>query len=123
MPAPSWFLLFWSGCAATCTAAAAGSLVGGTAPRTWSLEPRHVSAARSLATTAVAGALLYPLVYGLIFETMGRADVPAGLALGGVHAVIALFAARAAGNRGAMPRMAIMHVVYGVVLALLYVTP
>jgi hypothetical protein len=123
MPSPAWLLLFWSGCAATCAAAAAGSLVGGKAARSWSLEPRPVSAALSLAATIAAGMLIYPVIYGVVFETIGRADVPAGAVMGGVHAVLAVAASHRAGLPRTMPRMAVMHLIYGIVLALLYVTP
>jgi hypothetical protein len=123
MPSPSWLLLFWSGCAATCAAAAAGSIVGGRGARTWSLEPRRHSAVISLAATIAAGALIYPVIYGVVFETISRADVPAGAVMGSVHALLAVIAAHAAGAPRAMPRMAVMHLTYGIVLALLYVTP
>jgi hypothetical protein len=120
---PSWVLLFWCGCAATCAAAVTGSLVGGSAPATWSLRIRAAPGVRSVAGTILAGVVVYPPIYGFIFEAARRADVTAGLALGLAHAILVALAARWAGRADGMPRLALMHVVYGAVLALLYVTP
>lgn len=120
---PSWILLFWCGCAATCAAALAGSLVGGTTAGSWSLRVRPGTGFRNALGTGMAGVVLYPAIYGLVFEAAGRADVITGLVLGLVHAIVVALAAHWAGRSEGMPRLALMHVVYGVVLALLYVTP
>jgi hypothetical protein len=123
MPAPSWLILVWSGCAATCAAAVAGSLFGGRTPRSWSLQPRPRSGTGTLAATIAAGVLIYPLIYGVIFEVLGRADVPVGAVMGGIHAVLAILAARATSRPMDMFRLAVMHLTYATFLALLYVTP
>jgi hypothetical protein len=123
MPTPSWLLLVWSGFAATCAAATAGSLLGGRAPRAWALVPRPPSASASLAASLLAGAVLYPIFYGLAFEITSRADVLTGLAMGTVHGSLAFALSRpAAAHRPAL-RLAAMHVVYGATIAFLYVTP
>jgi uncharacterized membrane protein YeaQ/YmgE (transglycosylase-associated protein family) len=123
MPAPSWFLLVWSGSAATCVAALAGALVGGSAPATWSLLPRHRSNVRSLAATALAGAVIYPLIYGIVFETLGRADATLGLIMGAGHATVAAAFADPLRTPRVALRVAFMHFLYAVGLAFLYVTP
>jgi hypothetical protein len=123
MPAPSWLLLVWSGCAATCVAAAVGALVGGRAAAPWALYPRPARGARAFGASLLAGVIVYPAVYGLLFEAAGRADLRFGLILGAAHAVLAFAAAGPATARRRALRVAAMHVVYGVAIAFLYVTP
>jgi hypothetical protein len=123
MPAPSWLLLAWSGFAATCVASLAGALVGGDEPHTWSFLPRSRSALAALLTTLAAGLIAYPLIYGAVFEHLARADARLGAILGLGHAVIALVFALPARAPRSAGRVALMHALYGLTLAFLYVTP
>jgi hypothetical protein len=123
MPAPSWILLAWSGCAATCVAALAGSLFGGRAHAPWALVPGVRSGLGAALATLAAGTLLYPIIYGMIFETMGRADMFVGAAIGAVHAVLAFFAGRPRELPSVAFRLAFVHLVYGTTIGFLYVTP
>jgi hypothetical protein len=124
MPAPSWLLLIWSGCAATCAAALAGSLIGGRAAGSWALLPRPRPTGRALGSTFLAGVVLYPLVYGILFELNSRSHLADGVVAGAVHAMLLLIAARRLTLPGRTAvRIAVMHVVYGAIIALLYVTP
>jgi hypothetical protein len=124
--APSWLLLGWAAAAATCAAAFTGSLLGGRAPWPWALSPRPRSPARAVLGTAAAGLVFYPLVYGLVFELLGRSDVLVGTVAGVVHALVAAAAAAASAspNPGsAALRLGLAHLVYAVVMGFLYVTP
>jgi hypothetical protein len=123
MPLPSWILLLWCGLAATCAAALLGTLIGGSTPASWALVPRARSATRSLLSTIVAGVLLYPAFYGIAFEALARSSAGTGLALGAVHAAVALTVVWRTADPRAAVRSAAMHLVYGVVIAFLYVTP
>jgi hypothetical protein len=123
IPAPSWLLLAWAGGAATCAAALAASLFGGHAPAPWTLLPRARSRGVAAIGTLVVGVFVYPVIYGVTFEALGRADLVVGLASGVVHA----FAAAASGQPRQHPRAAarlgLAHLVYAVMIAFLYVTP
>jgi hypothetical protein len=123
MPAPSWLLLAWSGFAATCVASLAGALVGGDEPHTWSLLSRSRSALPALLTTLAAGVMIYPLMYGAVFEHLARADAQLGTLLGAGHGLLALLFARPTREPRNAFRVALMHALYGVTLAFLYVTP
>jgi hypothetical protein len=123
MPAPSWLLLAWSGFAATCVASLAGALVGGDEPHTWSLLPRSRSALAALLATLAAGLIAYPLIYGAVFEHLARADAQLGALLGAGHGVIALLFARPTREPRNAFRVGLMHALYGLSLAFLYVTP
>jgi hypothetical protein len=123
MPAPSWILLTWAGFAATFAAALTGALVGGSRPATWSLLPRHHSVLRSLGGTAFVGLIAYPLIYGLLFETIGAADARLGALLGAIHALATLPFTLRARSRWTALRIALMHLLYGTAIAFLYVTP
>jgi hypothetical protein len=122
MTAPSWLLLAWCGLAASCAAAIAGSLM----PRAERDRPRS-----AIVRSAAAGLIALPLIYGLIFEALQKADFRTGLALGAAHGVLAvLLAARRTGPH-APPRVqlriaaraAVLSLVYGVTIGFLYVTP
>lgn len=79
------------------------------------------------------GALLLALVfytplYGLLFETIHRADVLSGLLAGTMHGVAALFAgaprnAPARTRTATRARVVLAHIVFGAVLGSLYVVP
>jgi hypothetical protein len=123
MALPSWILLLWCGLAATCAAALLGTLLGGSAPASWALVPRARSVTLSVLSTIVAGVLLYPVFYGIAFEALARSSAGTGFALGSAHAVLVLALRwRSAGPRAAA-RNAAMHLLYGGVIAFLYVTP
>jgi hypothetical protein len=123
MTAPSWLLLIWSGLAAACAAAVPATLVGGVPRATWSLAPCPRSRSHGAAWSLIGGGIVYPLLYGIIFELLGRADVPLGLVVGTAHALLIFVAARQRCTmRGAL-RAATAHLVYGVMIAFLYVTP
>lgn len=123
MNVPAWLLLFWCGLAATCVAALAGSVVGGVPVARWSLAAAPRSRLHGATATLLAGALLYPLAYGLIFELLHRADYKLGLLLGLIHGMMAfLLARRGTATRNSF-RVAIAHAAYGLVLGFLYVTP
>jgi hypothetical protein len=122
MYVPAWLLLLWSGAGASCAAAITGSLLGARKGGLV-LLPRARSDARAIVLSLTAGIIVYPLIYGLAFEATGRADVVTGLLLGLVHGVIVLAAyARNAQVRPAL-RAAVVHAVYGAMIAFLYVTP
>lgn len=122
MSPPAWFLLVWCGIAATCAAAVTGVVIGGGRGSTWALVVPRPERRRFLVRTAAAGALLYPLVYGTLFEAAHRADLRAGLLLGTAHALLVFAAGRRAPVRMRV-RAAAMHLVYGITIAILYVTP
>jgi hypothetical protein len=122
-PAPSWLLLTWTGGAATAVAAVTGSLLGGRAPTPWSLLPQPRSVTTALAATILAGVLIYPAIYGVIFELLGRADLHSGIAAGLPHGLLAAAAARPRRNPGAAARIATIHLAWAITFGFLYVTP
>ena len=87
----------------------------------------------------VLGTLAFPAVYALIFELAGRTDVRLGALLGAGHALLAGLAlpaawrgARQEGRAGIFgwrlgrvtpPGLIAAHVLYGVLLAYIYVAP
>jgi len=123
MNSPSWLLLLWAGCAATCSAAVAGTVLGGAARGTWSLAPRVVSRARNVAWTLGGGLLLYPLIYGVLFELLHTDRTSVGLIIGSVHAGIVVALNSPNRNHARAISLAGMHIVYGVMIAFLYVVP
>ena len=122
MHAPSPLLLLWCGLAATIAAAITGAIAGGTDARSWSLAPHARSRAHAL-YWCLAGILAYPAVYGLIFEALHRADIRIGLLLGAIHAAIMFIAADPRRSSRNALRVAAAHLVYGAIIAFLYVTP
>lgn len=122
MLAPSWVLLAWSGFAATVAAAVYGAVAGGDMPRAWSLAPRPDSYASALRWSVGAGLFIYPILYALLFEAIGRADVLAGLAAGVLHAFTAFAFVRLRHDGATALRAAGLHLVYVVVFAVLYIT-
>jgi hypothetical protein len=123
VPAPSWLLLAWAGGAATCAAALVGSLFGGRNATPWSLVPRPRSRASAALATLLVGVIAYPAIYGLVFETLGRADIKVGLAAGVLHAALAGIAGQPRRQPAPAARLAVNHFVYVVLLSFLYVTP
>jgi len=120
---PAWLLLIWCGCVATCAAAITARAVGGASTAAGSLAPLPRSRTHGLAWSIGAGVLAYPVLYGVLFELLHRADVGAGLVLGIVHAAVMFTFVRQRDTTRAAFRSATSVVVYAVVLAFLYVTP
>jgi hypothetical protein len=139
-PDPSLVILAWAALAATLAAAFVGAPPGNTAAALFGVVPTRTArapadAARRRAgcalagVTLVTGVLVYPLLYAVVFEVVGRADFAFGAGLGAVHSLAAGFARviRPAvfrpRNVGAFPRLVIARLVYGAVLGLLYPVP
>lgn len=123
MIAPAWLLLIWSGLAAASAAAVVAPAVGGVPVASWSLAPAPRSRLHGALWSVTAGILVYPLLYGLAFELLRRADLPAGLALGAIHGAAMFAMARSQGSTRAALRTGVAHLIYGAVLAFLYITP
>lgn len=120
---PAWLLLVWSGLAATSVAALLAPAVGGAAVAPWSLAPVPRSVRHGAAWSLIAGAIVYPIVYGFLFELLHRADLRIGLVLGALHGVIMFAVARRTSSSRAAFRAAAAHLVYGAAIAFLYITP
>jgi hypothetical protein len=120
---PAWLLLLWSGLAAAGSAAIVAHAIGGVRRASWSLAPSPRSRSHGAAWSLLAGTVAYPLGYGMAFELLHRADVATGLALGALHGAIMFAVARRRGTTRAALRTASAHLVYGTVIAFLYVTP
>lgn len=120
---PAWLLLLWSGLAAAGAAALVARTIGGVRRAPWSLAPIPRSRAHGAAWCLAAGLIVYPLLYGIAFEFLHRADVATGLILGALHGAIMFAIARRGGPVRAALRVALAHVVYGAVIAFLYITP
>lgn len=120
---PAWLLLIWSGLVAACVAAALAPLIGGVSVASWSLAPVPRSRSHGAAWSIAAGMFTYPLIYGIVFELIQRADLRTGLILGGLHGAVMFVVARRRGTSRAALRAAAAHLVYGIVMAFLYVTP
>jgi len=120
---PSWPLLFWCGAAATSAAAVVGAFIGGRDVAAWSLLPRSRSRSQALAATLLGGVLLLPLLYGLLFELVARSTLGTGALAGLVHAGGAFVAAGPRGELRPAVSAAVVSLVYGCFIALLYVTP
>ena len=68
--------------------------------------------------------ILFPVLYALLFEALGRADLVAGAALGTLHATIGAVAARAdAPAPSSILLRSLARILYGIVFAFLYVVP
>jgi len=123
MITPAWLLLIWSGLAAACFAAVAGVLVGGEAAARWSLAPVPHSRRHGALWSLGAGVLIYPVIYGVAFELMQRADLLTGGVLGLLHAIVIFIIVRRNGSTHQAIRAAVVHLMYGIALGFLYVTP
>ncbi len=119
LPRPGLLLLAWCGIAATVVAlpiARAGRAAHASRlPR----SRRALGYALDL--------LLFPLLYALLLETLGRADIVSGAAIGAAHAAIAIAAgtSRTAPDtdHGARLRTFLARTLYGIVFAFLYIVP
>lgn len=123
MITPAWLLLIWSGLAAATAAALTAPAIGGVPIASWSLAPMPRSRAHGAAWSFAAGVIAYPLVYGIVFELLQRADLRTGLILGALHGALMFAVARQRGSLRAAFRAASAHLVYGTVIAFLYITP
>jgi hypothetical protein len=123
MIVPAWLLLTWSGLAAASAAALIAPVIGGVPTASWSLAPTPRSRLHGALWSFTAGVLAYPLLYGVVFELLHRADLRTGLILGALHATVMFAFARQRGSTRAALRVAIAHLVYGGMIAFLYVTP
>jgi hypothetical protein len=123
MTALSPLLLIWCGLTATLSAAAAGMAFSARLAHAWAVTAASRSRRQALKWTIIAGVVVYPLLYGVIFELAGRADLRLGIYLGVGHALLAFAGARfaASAGRGAL-RSAIWHFVYATAIAFFYVT-
>lgn len=63
------------------------------------------------------------MLYGILFETLNRSDLRVGIVAGAAHALIAFIAAQPRVSVRAAARAATAHLVYGAMIAFLYVTP
>jgi hypothetical protein len=126
---PAWLLLAWAGVAASLVATVLGAPPGATTvlnrPRDY--RPRRFGAVRSVLLSTLIGVVLYPLVYALLFEAAGRADLPLGAGFGAVHAVLALAVRgmrRIPGPHAApVFRLLLARLAYGATMGFLYVVP
>lgn len=120
---PAWLLLLWSGLAAAGAAALVAYAIGGVRRASWSLAPTPRSRSHGAAWSLLGGMVVYPLLYGVTFELLQRADVITGLILGTIHAAVIFAVARRRGTIRAALRAAFAHIAYGAVIAFLYITP
>jgi len=122
MSAPSPLLLLWCGLAATLAAAIVGVIVGRTG-FSWSLAPRAQARPDAFGWTLAGGLLAYPLAYGIVFETIHRADIRSGFLLGVIHGIVMFVIAGPRSDMRNAVRAAVIHVAYAATIAFLYVTP
>lgn len=120
---PAWLLLIWSGLVAACVAAIIAPAIGGVPVASWSLAPVPRSRSQGAAWSLAAGMFAYPLLYGIALELVERADLRTGLILGTLHGAAMFAVARRRATSRAALRTAVAHLVYGIVMAFLYVTP
>lgn len=120
---PAWLLLIWSGLAASVAAAAVALAIGGARTASWSLAPVPRSRTHGALWSFAAGVLAYPILYGVIFELLHRADLAIGLSMGALHGAVMFVIARRHGTPRAALRTALAHVIYAATMAFLYVTP
>jgi hypothetical protein len=113
----------WVGLASTCAAAITGNLFAGRTPRAWSLHPRPRSGAHALGVTVGLGLVVYAVLYGVLFEATGRADLPFGVVAGAVHGLAAFVVSGPRSRPADAFRVWAMHIAYGGTAAFLYVTP
>ena len=122
MHPPSVLLLVWCALGATMAAAIVGVIIGRTA-FSWSLAPGAQTRTEALSWSVIGGLILYPIVYGLLFEAIHRADIRIGLVFGGIHGAAMFLLARPRADARNALRAAAAHLVYAVTIAFLYVTP
>ena len=112
---PGWLLLLWCGLGA--------ALVAWPLARASRNGTARTGRGRRLLAVGFE-LLLFPVLYALVFEALGRADLVAGAALGTLHATIGAVAARA---DAPAPRSILLRslarILYAIVFAFLYVVP
>lgn len=119
---PGLLLLLWCGIAATFVAR---PVAPADHPSARAGAPRS-----RRALTLALDLILYPVLYAIVLEAIGRADILTGAALGATHATLALAtgAARARTSTAertgpARLRAFLARTLYGIVFAFLYVVP
>ena len=121
---PSWLLLVWTGLAATLAIAAIfAPLFGSRGPRgsVYFFRPR---AFPDFLLLALLGILVYPLVYGFIFDSIHVASAFSGAVTGALHGVALVAISAIRRRRPEMPGITLLlYVAYGAVLGFFYVTP
>lgn len=123
MMMPAWLLLVWCGLGAATAAGIVATIIGGIPSASWSLAARPRSRFHGFLWSIGLGMLVYPLVYGLIFEALHRADLRIGLLLGAAHGLILFVTSRRRMPVRPALRAAVARLVYGAVIAFLYITP
>ena len=114
LPQPGFLLLLWCGVAATVVARPIA---------------RHTPAAtrgRQRAVALLADLLLFPLLYGVVLELIGRADLMTGAILGATHAAVELVVALGRPDRptaDARIRTFLARTLYGIVFGFIYIVP
>jgi hypothetical protein len=121
---PSWLLMLWTGLAALLAAAAIiAPLAGSTAPRGALLFFRPAGFVDFL-LLLLLGLVLYPLVYGTIFDLLHVATILSGAGVGAAHAAVLLLVQPLTHRRIDAPAVTVLTcLVYGIVMGFLYVTP
>ena len=118
---PAWLLLAWSGLAATLVSACVRALLP------LPPGPGRRTAAHRLARSVILGLLAFPLAYGLAFETIGRADLVSGAALGLLHGLLEAglrLRNAAPHHRGRPFALGLLGgLSYGLVIGFLYLVP
>jgi hypothetical protein len=139
MPSPSWMLLFWCGLVAALASEWLAAFVRSLRPRP-KLDragPRLMNKPRGSVPIAVAaGTFVFAPLYGLLFESVSRADLLTGSLIGAAHGsltavfVLLSWLRRRTGN-GPPLRPIIYYragrlltrIAYGALLGFLYVVP
>lgn len=116
---PGWLLIFWCGLAA--------ALVALPIARTPVRHPIRVSGRRRIAGVAIE-LLIFPVLYALVLEALGRSDIALGALLGAAHGTLTLISAAlqpgtGGGRAATRTRAFLARTVYGAVFAFLYVVP
>ena len=123
MVMPAWLLLVWCGLGAATAAGLAAMMIGGIPFATWSLATLPRTRLHGILCSVGCGLFIYPVIYGLIFEVLHRADLLTGTLLGAAHGLVLFLTTRRRAPLRPALRVAAAHLVYGAVLAFLYVTP
>lgn len=116
---PGWLLILWCGLAA--------ALVALPIARAPERKAVRVSAGRRIAG-GIVELLVFPVLYALALEALGRSDIALGAILGAAHGMLTVAtAAMRPGTGGGLlatrTRAFLARTVYGAVFAFLYVVP
>ena|SRR5690606_34405965 len=113
LPQPGFLLLLWCGVAATIVARPIA---------------RHATPTRGRARIMAftADLLVFPVIYAVVFELAGHADIAAGAILGATHGAIELgysFSQPLPLSRDVRVRAFLARTLYGIVFAFVYIVP